>query len=344
MADVGSPPAVGAAAAAPGAVVAGSSAVDTKWVSASAELRSTAKWVITALAAVATVVFGAGPVISRPNLDFHDDAVQLVISAALGVAGLVGIGMLIFGVSKVLLPVEMSLDDLPAELVAKINAAPATVLPADAHDLREFRDQLASYRVASVELPDKAEDADQQAAEAGRRSEKADAMRAARAYRAAYDDAVANLAVYESVRTDLLDRGAYTKLSQVFSSKQTSLIVGALLAGIGGLGFQLALTSAPDSDKSAAPAAAVNQVAILTRSGDQAKEVWASYRLEGCETSPGQVPVLVTGGAGTADSPYVVQTVPSKAGCPAISFTAYPEVFGLVVPKPQTVAITIAKK
>ncbi|MEU4194449.1 hypothetical protein AB0E69_21305 [Kribbella sp. NPDC026611] len=334
---------------------------------ASAELRSTAKWVITALAAVATVVFGAGPVVSRPSLDFHDDALQLVIAGVLGVAGLIGIGMLIFGVSKVLLPVEVSLDNLPADLVEKIDSAPESVLPADAHSLREFRDQLAAYRVAAVELPDKAEDADQRAADAYDKDPAvhAAATQEARELRNAYDDVAANLALYESVRTDVIDRGAYTKLSQVFSGKQGVWIAGALMAGIGGLGFQLALTSSPSGSEPAAKAAAVNQVAMLSGSGARATQFWTTYGLKACETTGGQVPVLVTGGEGTADSPYVVQTLPSKVqavpsnvptvpsnvptvpsepACPALTFNADPEVFALVVPKRQEITITVKKK
>ena len=41
----------------------------SRWVAASAEVRKTALWTATALAAAGGVVFGAGPLIARTELD-----------------------------------------------------------------------------------------------------------------------------------------------------------------------------------------------------------------------------------------------------------------------------------
>ncbi|MGW7685327.1 hypothetical protein ACWGID_31595 [Kribbella sp. NPDC054772] len=319
---------------------------DTKWVTASAELRSTAKWLITALAAVAAVVFGAGPIITRPSLDFHDDAFQLILAGLLGAAGLIGIGLLVFSVSKVLLPVEMSLDDLPQTLIDRIEAHPDSVLPADASTLQQYRDQLAAFRRAEVELPDEVDECER-AAVAAQQTNDVVAYQAAvageQAYREAIEDNAANLVLYESIRTDLIDRGAYTKLSEVFSGQHIVLWVGAFLAGIGGLGFQLALTSAPAGGGSSDQASAAGQVAMLSGSGGRAAAFWATYGLKACETAKGQVPVVISAGEGTAESPYVVRTVPGKS-CRALQFAANPEVFTVVVPTPDKVTITLEKK
>ncbi len=320
---------------------------DGRWVLASKELRSTAKWVITALAAVAAVVFGAGPVITKPDLDFHDDRAQLLLAGVLGVAGLVGIAMLIMAVSKVLLPIEMGLEDLPEQLRAKIASEPDTVLPGGVPTLQAFRDRLAALRTAVVQIPDAIRDQEQLASDAqasGDSRAYAAAQDGIAAYQVALADNQASLATYESVRADLIDRGAYTRLSQVFSSQSKLLWTGALLGGIGGLGFQLALTSAPDGDDAAA-APDYSGVAMLSSSGARAAEFWDDFGLSGCETSEGQAPVFVSGGAGTADDPYVVHTVPDLVGadatCPAIEFVAHPDVFHVVVPEPQKVEIEV---
>jgi hypothetical protein len=318
---------------------------ESTWVSASRELRSTAKWVITALAAVATVVFGAGPVITRPSLDFEGAVGQLSLAFALGVAGLIGIGLLILSVSKVLLPIEMSLDELPQELGDKIEKTPASILPGGVSTLRQFRDTLASLRTAVVEIPGKVEDYKQAAHDAQLAGDSAafhEAEAAAAAYEAAYNDALANLVTYEAVGADLVDRGAFAKLSRVFSDQSTRLWVGALLAGIGGLGFQLALTSVPDSGDPDPSASSAGPIAMLSP-GERASDFWNTYGLAGCETSDGQVPVLLTGGEGTESSPYTVQTIPDRTGpdstCPAVSFSAFPELFSVVVPEPDEVTI-----
>lgn len=320
---------------------------ESMWVGATTELRSTAKWVITALAAVATVVFGAGPVITRPSLDFEGDIAQLSLAFGLGVAGLIGIGLLILSVSKVLLPIEMSLDDLPDELLDTIQAAPTSTLPGGVSSLAEFRDTLASLRTAVVEIPDKMADYQQVARDAQRRGDPVahgEAEAALAAYEAAYNDAKANLVTYEAVRVDLVDRGAFTRLSRVFSDQSTRLWVGALLAGIGGLGFQLALTSAPANGDSDSGASSAGVIAMLSPE-DRATDFWETYGLAGCETSNGQVPVLVTGGEGTEDSPYTVRTIPDRTGpnstCPAVTFSASPVLFSVVVPEPDTVTINV---
>lgn len=317
-------------------------------MTSSAELRSTAKWVITALAAVATVVFGAGPIITRPSLSFQDDVVQLVLAFLLGVAGLIGIGVLIFGVSKVLMPVEMSLDDLPQEVLDKLNSAPETLLPAGIPTLAAFQQNVAALRTAVVEIPEKIEDYEHAAGEAQRASDAAayaQATDAIKAYQAAYHDDLANLATYEAVRKDLIDRGAYTKLSRVFSDQSRALWAGALLAGIGGLGFQLALTSAPDGEDADPASPSYAGVAVVSGVGDRATAFWERYKLADCEASAGEIPVLVTNGDGTEDSPYSVVTIPDKTGpdssCPAIEFLAHPDVFEVVTPSPDEITVKV---
>lgn len=332
----------------PGAPDAGSTATvaDSTWVTASAELRSTAKWMIAALAAVGAVVFGAGPIIARPTLSFNDDIGQLLLAAFLGSLGLIGIGILIFAVSKVLLPVEMSLDDLPEDLKNQISTRPESLLPADASTLAGFRQQLAALRTSAVEIPDKADDFERIAA-AEQKKGNADAFwranEAASAYRSAEEDTKANLAIYEDVRNDLINRGAYSQLSTVFSTQTKRLWVGAVMAGLGGLGFQLALTSVPaGEDAGAETTSYVNSIGILSPTGDGPSEFWNQYGLEACETSEGQVPVLITGGAGTPESPYFVQTIPESipedpSGCPPITFVAHPDLFSLVTPTPEEI-------
>ncbi len=326
-------------------------AAESTWVTASAELRTTARWLITALAAVAVVIFGAGPVIARPSLNFENDWLQLVIAGLIGSAGLIGIGMLIFGVSRVFLPVEMSLDDLPRELLRRIDSPLASsLLPAGVVTLEAFRDRLAALRTSVVEIPDKIEEQEQRADQATKANDPQayrQATEAANAYRTALDDTRANAATYEAVRSDLIDRGAYTKLSRIFADQRTSLWTGALLAGVGGLGFQLALTSAAAGDGSSDTPPPI-EIAVLSVASDRSTEFWSTYGLQACETVPGQIPVLVTGGDGTAASPYNLETIPQGVGdgatkCPSLAFTADPAVFNVVMPKTQEITIKITR-
>lgn len=326
----------GAAKAPPGP------AGDTQWITASAEVRSTAKWVVTALAGVAAVVFGAGPLITAPSLDVEDDRCQLLLAFGLGVMGLLGIGALIVAVSKVMLPVESSLDDLPQSLLDQIDALPQSFLPGTEPDLASFRRTLAALRTSVVEIPGKIADLEGQAQAAQKAGDSA-AYHArvadAEAFTRALKDNTASLTTYESVRTDLIDRGAYTKLSGVFSEQKCLLWLGAFMAGVGGLGFQLALSTSGEPEP-----AADGTIAIISPSV-AAQTFWESYGLADCETSTGQAPVLITAGDGSSGSPYQVQTLPTTIGpdseCPAMTFTAHADAFTVVVPTLDKVTIDI---
>jgi len=310
------------------------------WVTATAEVRTTAKWIITVLAAVAAVVFGAGPIVSRPSLDAQDDWGQLLLAGLAGAAGLIGIGILIWAASRVLVPVEMTLATLPAELVAKIGKDSLAYVPSGATSVKEFRRNLRAYRVAVTDLERKVAGAraDLEAArEIGDEAAAARAMDLIGSFENARPGIVQRRDMYETTRTTLLERGAYGAVRGIFEDSKPLIITGAVLAGLGGMGFQLLLASSDEENDSAAPPAPV--LATLTSIDTPAGTAfWDAVDLASCEQR-GAVPVLLRGGTGTQDDPYSVETLPLP-GCDPRSFDVLSDVAAVEKPAVQKVTIT----
>jgi hypothetical protein len=310
------------------------------WVTATTEVRTTAKWIITVLAAVAGVVFGAGPVVSRPSMDAEDHWVQLMLAGAAGAAGLIGIGILIWAASRVLVPVEMTLATLPSELVAKIATDSSAYLPSGATSVEEFRKNLRAYRVAVNDLDAKLADtrADLSAAQKSDDGAAAtQAMDRIALLEKARPGIVERRDLYDTTRMTLLERGSYGAVRGIFDASKGVIISGAVLTGLGGMAFQLLLASSEKEKDSAAPSAPV--LATLTRLDTPAGAAfWDALDLSSCEQGS-VVPVLLRGGKGTQGEPYSVETLPLP-GCTPRSFDFLSDVAVLEKPAVQKLTIT----
>jgi hypothetical protein len=112
-----------------------------RWTNASEAVQTTAKWVITALAAVGAVMFAKG-FITTPQLSIEDNLPQLLIAWALGVAAVIGVDLLIWGTSRALFPQVLTLGSLPAKFRELVDLDPADYLPSGATSVEQFEQRL----------------------------------------------------------------------------------------------------------------------------------------------------------------------------------------------------------
>lgn len=288
-----------------------------RWVAATGELKAAVKWLIAAIAAVATVMFGAGPFLASTKVDLTSDPVRIALFVAGILVALLGILMVIAGLLSVLLPTALDLDDLPDEFLAKVDAHPGDFLPSQVDSVAELRDKAAAFAAARPELLRQAERAT---------DPKVKALLLAAAARAANDSAVLRQA-----RSDLVLQGEYLGTLGKVKRHLRLVGVGAVVAALGVSGYLIAAAVPPET--SASPV-----IAVLTRvEGAAGDQLWAALKLERCEVGePAHVPVLVLGGEGTSSSPYEVRTLGGLGECPTLAFKV-PQGSALVVEvTPQT--------
>jgi hypothetical protein len=312
---------------------------NSRWQAATEQTRTTAKWIITSLAAAAAVVFGAGPIISKPNLSWQDDTGQLIIAGVLGVAGIGGIVWLISIMAKVLMPMKTTVGDAPQELIDELNSTSDSSLPSDANTYAEFLSrirtherQAANFQQALIqwEVTHQSDDQQTRAIHASLKSKLA--------------VVTANRDVYRAAVQTILDRIAFTQVNKLYTDSRQKVFLAAALAAVGGLGFQLALSAPAKEDKAeAAPAASPPAVASLVRPADDApgKRLWDDLGLSACEVN-GRVPVLRLDGAGTDASPYRVTTVEARQGCQVQTFNVTSDLITLQELAPRTVTVVPA--
>jgi hypothetical protein len=82
---------------------------DSRWTVAAAGTRTTAKWMIASLAAAAALIFGAGPIVSRPALSWTDNRIQLIVALIAGIVGLITLILLIGLIGQILTPIRVTL-------------------------------------------------------------------------------------------------------------------------------------------------------------------------------------------------------------------------------------------
>lgn len=312
------PEAVPPPSAAPTAPVVTVPTAGERWVAATGELKSAVKWLIAAIAAVATVMFGAGPFLASTKVDLTSDPVRIALFVGGILVALLGILMVVAGLLSVLLPTALDFDDLPAEFLAKVDAHPGDFLPSGVDSVAELRDKAAAFAAARPELLRRAERAT---------DPKTRAVLLAAATQAAHDGAVLRQA-----RSDLVLQGEYLGTLGKVKRRLGLVGVGAVVAALGVSGYLIAGAVPPEP-------VAKPVVAVLTRVEAAAGEqLWAALNLERCEAGePGHVPVLVLGGEGTSSSPHEVRTLGGLGDCPTLAFKV-PQGSALVVEvTPQTV-------
>lgn len=317
-----------------------------QWVDASAGVQRTAKWVITAFAAVGAVMFAKG-FVTTPKLSWSEHAGQLIGAWALGFVGILGIGWLIYLVSRLLLPTVYTLNSLPKPFVELVEKAPRDYLPSGSQSIQEFHDWILTYSKGLDQAKGRLSTAQAEllAARAARPRAAARISAAETEVMEARETATLlqrNVNLYLQSRHELLDRAAYWSRATAYSLNLPLVCVAAAVAALGGIGYQLAL-SAPDQEakaSSASPGPSLPAVGQLIRSDtDAGRELWGQLHLDLCQVvGDAVVPVVVESGSGTSDDPYHVTTV-GTGSCTPQSFTVVNEVARVSLP-PTPAAIT----
>lgn len=306
--------------------------VVSSWDEGIAAIRNRAKWLLVGLGAIAALFFGTAPLVSRPTLSWSANWVQLLLAAVVAILGLWLLAIVAKEVADVFKPVTSSLSDLD----------PVTEADFDAHR-EEYFGPRATLDPAQQQLRDANRTVLllEHALAGARGTQKTDLAGALREARAR------QVAVTAGVEA-LLEFDRYNKVvrSRSLSNRTFQWAFGAVVAGVL---FQLILSAAPADEDSAdgsgtAGSATVSGVAQLTRPADDspALPVWDALQLPACTTSESDgVIVVVTGGSGSIEAPYRVQTIPEAADgevCPRISFTV-PAAFFPVEAVPEEITI-----
>lgn len=313
---------------------------ESRWVAASAEVRSTAKWVIATAGSVGAAVFAGGPFLSKGEIsgDHLAGRVGLVLlSTAVGAFGII---YLIGKTAQVLMPYKVTLVNLPASLRQKIAADPDAYLPDHLTDIQVFRQRLAMFDLLSRSLPDQAADRKQRATQEADQNVKRQLEREAHQFETSAAIASRNSTIYKEVRTDLLDQAEYDEVNSRFVFGGKSMAAAGIAAMLAAVTY-LMLWNVPSDDDAAADSAP--RLGLLVKDSTPSNLVlWEQTRIAGCETthtsSDGSeteaqtvVPVVVKAGTGSPDDPYNVQTIGSVSpqaatACPIVSFTVINEV------------------
>lgn len=302
----------------------------SRWLTASDQVQSTVRWLIAALAAVATVVFGAGPLVTQPTLDPRSDWLQLAVAALAGVAGLAGVVLLILTASRLLLPVEHTLGSLPRSYRDEVDLGqPEAVLPTGvasvqglSEAIRRTRRSIGVSEMLALRLQ----------REATARPDDLDLI----ARLVGLQDVLAikrrNLDVYEATQDDILERGKLQALMERFTEHRAALVAWALVAAVGGIVFQLALTADDSEAEAAEPGPALGVLDLVD--ADEETAFLTAIGLSGCAVGDGagglRLPVIVLGGTGAYDDLYRVSTIPGS-DCDATSFTVPVDLATVVV-------------
>jgi hypothetical protein len=284
-----------------------------RWTVGAAGTRTAAKWMIGSLAAAATLIFGAGPIVNRPELSWADNSGQLVIALCVGAFGLVCLILLIGRIATVLTPVKVSLETIPDDMLQDLNAAATVRLPSGSATYVEFLSRYHSYKVLVAKLSNQVasvEDADPHAE-----------IRRAQ-LKTLLDDAQHNLDVYTRAADSYLNQADFYGVSNLFNRRRRWTALGlAVGAAVGALGFQLALTSTP-KDAKKAPELAY----LVVPTGPNV--LWDALDLSACTVGK-KVPVLVSGGNGSDEQPYSVTVLAANDRCVPKSFDLRADVLAL---------------
>ena len=320
----------------------------SRWVTASDNVQTTASWIIKTLAVVGGVIFGAGPVVARPEVDPVEHWELLLLAGLAGVAGVAGIGMLIWAASRMLLPVERTLGSLPPEFAAQIARNPRDFLPDGIDSLEAFRTRLTAQRrsTSSAKLMLARATAERDAIKEDPKPDP-DTLKAKEAeVRVLADGAAARATTRElvdPVRDDILGRAKFYGVTDAFEVNRKFVFVGGALAAIGGIAFQLLLSSDPDEEAEASASARIG-VLVKAESGTS-DDLWRQVRLTNCERANRplpSVPVLVHSGSGTPEDPYTVSTIP-KASCLSRTFKVIDAVALVKFPPKREISITFTE-
>ena len=294
-----------------------------RWVVATAEARAALKWLIGAIAATATVLFGAGPILTAAKID----ASQWTWWRYLGffggaLAGALGLILVLVALLRSLLPSQLSLYELPPKLVAEIDENWKDLFPASAPTVQALRERLVAYRKAPAKMR-------AAAAAATDPAERDLYLAAAGTTEQSYQN-------YRLVERDVLDQAGFRLTVAQVTGAVAPVLRGTLLAVLGTGFFLIATSPVPE------PAAIKAEPALLSKgTGAVAGELWTQLGLDRCVVrADGQVSVLLTGGTGSDNDPFVVKTLGEPDSCPFVSFNVQRPLMEVV--RPVTRKITVS--
>ncbi|MBO3087124.1 hypothetical protein [Cellulomonas dongxiuzhuiae] len=316
----------------------------------STEAQSAVKWLLTALAATATLVFGAGPVLKPTGLSLEDDAGQLVVAGLFAVVGLLSVGAIIVSASRVFLTEAIDVHSLTSDVVTAVQASPDRFFPAllQPKTVAAFADALREKRKAYIREVTELREHELAVAKARAAGD----PRAAEAENKLLDSvkvevpsALNELELYENKRDLIVAFAEAEQKRTIWKKVRTTLYRAGPLAVIGGVGFQLVLSTPSDPGAAADPVPTT--MTPLDNTG--ATVLWTQLGLASCELPEAPtgreglaartVPVVLLGGAGSAADPWRVQTVPTSPLCVARTFEVTRDVVTVVVVVPEEVSI-----
>lgn len=254
------------------------------WHAAAEGVRTTLKWTVTALAAVAAALFAKG-FITTPQLSWTDNRAQLVWALVLGSIAILSVAVLIALVVLQMRPALFDLGHLPDGLNELIAKEPRAFLPSDCADLNEYRNNFNSL-LSQADFGKQEVERRRESYEAAKAAERPDASlirQTSDDFKLAtegYRRTIRNLTVYKSVRASLFDRAEYFRQSTAFNEHLVFLIIAAVLAAICGVGYQLALAAPKEPSGGNKPAPPVVGV-LIAGSNDAGRQLWSDLRLKG---------------------------------------------------------------
>lgn len=303
-------------------VVDDSGAGISRWTVAAIGTRTAAKWMIGSLAAAAALIFGAGPIVNRPELSWGKDSCQLSIALAVGTLGLVCLIALIGQIAKVLTPVKVSLESIPEPMRRELDASAAIRLPSGSASYAEFLRKYREYKIVVARVSARLATFDDRDSQSSNQRQQ---------LRTLLDQAQGNVAVYTRAAEGFLNQAEFYTVSQLFDRRRGCALALAVGAAVGALGFQLALASGP-KDLPKAP-----QLAYLNSPAGP-NELWNALKLADCAVGT-RVPVMLSQGKGTDADPYVVTVVKVNDRCEAKTFDLQGDALVLEKAAPEVVDI-----
>lgn len=319
------------------------------WRDAAEAVRTTVKWLVAAFAVVGALMFAKG-FVATPKLSWQEDGVQLLCAGVLGVLGLLGIGYFLYKAVRILRPAVYDLHDLSTslpEFLELVNKDPNTYLPKGIANFEEFKAANGTARrsvVSATDSREKASRALQKAKEISPTNAKL--IKNAEEELEWWEDIVVktrrSFNAMNAVRSGLLNKAEYWHTSTALDRDGGLMVAAALVAAVGGIGYQLALATPdkPANEKAAEPTAVVVGELIGNDSAPS-RALWEELGLGRCQADVNisRIAVIVASGKGSTVDPYVVSTIPSRA-CPSQTFTVIDAVARLSIPGKREILYT----
>lgn len=289
-------------------------------------------------------MFGSGPVFTSGRVagtgwDLASRVLILTMLAAIGTSCVV---YLIGRAARVLLPRPMRLSELPKGFRARVEAQPDVYL-VGARTVEEF---AAKLRIETMSRLDNdrwilllQSQLAQAPTDAPRCERTAEELRIRRSYMRMLDW---NVDFLSRKRAELLDQYGYQQTIDAFTSAPTRLVLAAGTAVVTGV---LYITLWGVFTDAADPQTASPDVGVLHRSGPASDSLWETLSLAECEVgdadeTSGRVPVLVSGGSGSRNDPYIVRPLSATDECTDSTFSVIDEVAIVEIPRAPEIQIT----